>query len=210
VHIKNLKLFKLVVRQVALGCLFRLASRQIALVREELLLGYLNGCNEAMVSQFVRVSAAVCLHKISELLKRTWAFSVAFDSSSIEATSYFDVRIRFTANAQIHCFHFLALPLHGSHTGQLMFDVYKQAMDEILPGWEDYLLSTCSDGARNMLERVRGIVSQISELLNTASHTLIRFWCGAHQFDLVVANVVQAYCDDSWYSTLTALIGFLR
>jgi hypothetical protein len=35
VHIKNVKLFKLVVGQVALGCSFRLASRQIALVREE-------------------------------------------------------------------------------------------------------------------------------------------------------------------------------
>jgi hypothetical protein len=38
VHIKNVKLFQLV-----LGCSFRLASRQIALVREELSLGYLNG-----------------------------------------------------------------------------------------------------------------------------------------------------------------------
>jgi hypothetical protein len=35
-HIKNVKWFKLVVGQVALGCSFRLASRQIALVREEL------------------------------------------------------------------------------------------------------------------------------------------------------------------------------
>jgi hypothetical protein len=39
VHIKNVKLFKLVVGQVALGCSFRLASRQIALVREELYWG---------------------------------------------------------------------------------------------------------------------------------------------------------------------------
>jgi hypothetical protein len=61
VHIKNMKLFKLVVGQVALGCSFRLASRQIALVREGLSLGYLNGCNESNVSRFVRVAAAAFL-----------------------------------------------------------------------------------------------------------------------------------------------------
>jgi hypothetical protein len=188
--IKNMKLFKLVVGQVALGCSFRVASRQISLVREELSLGYLNGCNQVMVSRFVRVAAAACLQKISEFLKRTWAFSVAFDSSTIQATSYFDLRVRFAADAELHCFHLVALPLHGSHTGQLMFDVFEQAMDAIIPGWEDYLLSTCSDGARKMLGRARGIVARIAQRSNAAGHTFIRFWCGTHQLDLVVAKVV--------------------
>jgi hypothetical protein len=39
---------------------------------------------------------------------------------------------------------------------------------------------------------------------------LIRFWCGAHQFDLVVAEVVQVFCGENWYSTLTAMIGYLQ
>jgi hypothetical protein len=89
-----------------------------------------------------------------------------------------------------------------------MFDVFEQAMDAIIPGWEDYLLSTCSDGARNMLGRSRGIVARIAQRSNAAGHTFIRFWCGAHQLDLVVAKVVQAFCGDDWYSTLTALIGY--
>jgi hypothetical protein len=97
-------------------------------------LGDLNGWNESSVSLFFRVAAAACLQKISELLKRTWAFSVAFDSSTIEATSYFDVRVRFAADAELLCFHMLALPLHGSQTGQLMFDVFEQAMNAIIPG----------------------------------------------------------------------------
>jgi hypothetical protein len=77
-------------------------------------LGYLNGCNESSVSRFVRVAAAACLQKISKLLKRTWAFSVAFDFSTIEATSYFDVRLRFAADAELICFHMLTFPLHES------------------------------------------------------------------------------------------------
>jgi hypothetical protein len=52
-------------------------------------LGFLNGCNESSVSRFVRVAAAACLQKISKLLNRTWAFSVAFDSSAIQATSMY-------------------------------------------------------------------------------------------------------------------------
>jgi hypothetical protein len=173
-------------------------------------LGYLHGCNESNVSRFVRVAAATCLQNISELLKRTWAFSVAFDSSTIEATSCFDVRVRFATDAELHCFNMLAFPLHGSHTGQLIFDVFEQAMDAIIPGWEDCLLLACSDGGRNMLGRARGIVTRIAERSNAAGPTLIRFWRGAHQFDLVVSEVVQACCDENWYSTLTALIGYLR
>ena len=210
VHIKNLKLFKLVVGQVALGSSFRLASRQITLVREALSLGYLSGCNEAMVSRFVRVAAGACLQKLSELLKRAWAFSVAFDSATVESTSYFDVRVRFTVDTTVHCFHVFCLPLFGSHTGELMFDVFKEAMDALCPQWEHSLLSTCSDGARNMLGRVRGIVTRLAVCSATAGHKLIRFWCGAHQLDLVIARRVSEYCDASWYGTLTSLIGYLR
>jgi hypothetical protein len=61
-------------------------------------------------------------------------FSEEFDFSTKEATSYFDERVRFAADAEHLCFHMLELPLQGSHTGQLMFDVFEQAMDAIIPG----------------------------------------------------------------------------
>ena len=208
-HIKNVKLFKLVIGQVALGSSFRLALWQITCVREALLLGYLSGCNEATVSWFVCVAAAACLQKLSKLLKRAWAFSIAFDSATVESTSYFDVRVRFSVGITLHCFHVFSLPLFGRHTGNLMFDVFKEAMDAILPQWEHLLLSTCSDGARNMMGRVRGIVTRIAQRSADAGHKLIRFWCGAHQLDLVIARFVGEYCDASWYGTLTSLIGYL-
>lgn len=70
VHMKKLKLFKRLLGLTALGCSFRLAFRQIALIREVLSLGYFNGNNDAKVSHYIQVAAAVCLQKISELLKR--------------------------------------------------------------------------------------------------------------------------------------------
>lgn len=209
-HIKNLKLFKLVIGQVALGSSFRLAARQIACVREELSLGYLRACDRGKVASFVRVAAAACLQKLREILCSVWAFSVAFDSATVQTTSYFDVRVRFVIGTTLHCCHLLCLPLFGSHTGQLMFDVFKEAMDALCPAWPDALLATSSDGARNMTGRVRGIVSRVGECVADAGHCLTRFWCGAHQLDLVVSATVASFCDQNWYSTLTALIGYLR
>jgi hypothetical protein len=61
-----------------------------------------------------------------------------------------------------------------------------------------------------MLGRDRGIDIRIAERSNAASHTLSRSWCCAQQFDLVVSEVVQAFCEENWYSTPTALIGYLQ
>ena len=209
-HIKNLKLFNLAIGYVALGSSFRLAARQIACAKEELRLGYLSSCDRGKVASFVRVAAAACLQKLREILGSVWAFSVAFDSATVQATSYFDVRVRFVVKTTLHCFHLFCLPLFGSHTGQLMFDVFKEAMDALCPAWPDTLLATSTDGARNMTGRVRGIVSRVGNCVDDAGHHLTRFWCGVHLLDLVVCSTVSSFCDETWYSTLTALIGYLR
>lgn len=210
VHIKNIKLFMLVVGIVGLGSSFRLTARQVQCAREELALGYLDGCNEAKVSSFVRVAAAVCLQKLSDILADCWAFSVAFDSSTVATTSYFDVRVRFVKGTRLYCFHLCCLPIYGRHTGDNLFETFEKAMNAICPSWGYRLLSTCSDGARIMTGRVRGIVTRVSNRVEQEGCHLIRFWCGAHQLDLVVQNVVSAYLNEEFYSMLTATIGYLR
>jgi hypothetical protein len=115
-----------------------------------------------MVSRFVRVCAAVALQNLKELLEGVWAFSVAFDSATVESTSYFDVRARFTKGENLHCLHLFCLPIFGPHTGEYMFQVFKKAMDVICPSWTSKLLAITSDGAGNMMGRIKGIVSHIS------------------------------------------------
>lgn len=87
VHIKNLKLLKLFIQQVALGSSFRLAAKQISCVREELSLGYLSACDRGKLASFVRVFSATCLQKLREILCSVWEFSVAFDSAAVQTTS---------------------------------------------------------------------------------------------------------------------------
>lgn len=61
-----------------------------------------------------------------------------------------------------------------------------------------------------MPRRVRGIGSRAGECVDNAGHFLTRFWCGAHQLDLVVFATEAFFCGQNWYSRLTALISYLR
>ena len=54
-------------------------------------------------------------------------FSIAFDSATVEATVYFDVRVKFEHKNKIVDAHLLALPLEESHTGDNMFNVFSKA-----------------------------------------------------------------------------------
>lgn len=58
-----------------------------------------------------------------------------------------------------------------------------------------------------MTGSVRGLVTRMS---SECSPGLIQIWCGLHQLDLVMQGVYAAAFDEQFYSTLTALIGYLR
>lgn len=195
---------------VALGASFLLSSRQVAAAREQLGLGYLSGCNEAKVSSFVRAALAANMQKFKELLADCWAFSVAFDSATVEGSSLFDNRLRFAVKGRLFCFHLLSLPLTGRHTGQNMHDLFVKIMDVVVRCWKDTLLFVTSDGARNMTGHARGIVSLIARNLSPDRKQLLKRCCGAHQLDLVFQKAVSKLCDDTFYHTLTALIGYIR
>ena len=87
----QIKMFRLVIHYVSFGASFCLVSRQVAAAREELKLGYLSGCNETKVSTFVRVALAANMQTLKSLLAGCWAFSLAFDSATVESTSLFDI-----------------------------------------------------------------------------------------------------------------------
>lgn len=210
VRVRQGKLFRLVMGYMSFGASFRLVSRQLLCTREVLGLGYLHGCSEKKVSQYARIALAANLQKLREILSTCWTFSIAFDSATIESTSYFDVRVRFGRRGQIFCFHLAALPMYGRHTGELMSDLFCKAMDVVCPTWRSKLLSAASDGARNMTGRVRGVVSRVASELTPSTMRLIRVWCGAHQLDLIFQKEIVQLCDSAFYGTLTSVIAYLR
>ncbi len=84
VTIKNFLRFDLAIRHVSVGLSFRQISKVIEQHRSVTKNAKLNGLNDHMVSQFVRVLLAVSLQIISDVLTdpAIWTFSLAADAST--------------------------------------------------------------------------------------------------------------------------------
>lgn len=66
------------------------------------------------------------------------------------------------------------------------------------------ILSVSTNGARNMKWLSLGVVTRMCQ---AALEYIYRIWCGAHQLDLVIENVLSVVLKKSFYFTLT---GFIR
>jgi hypothetical protein len=78
----------------------------------------------------------------------------------------------------------------------------------LCPDWTIRLLGLMSDGARNMTGWVAGVISR----LNAAMHSdcfLIRIWCGAHQLDLVMEDIMNNVIKEQFFSVMTGFITHL-
>ena len=103
------------------------------------------------------------MQKFKELLGNCWAFSIVFDSATVEGSLLFDIRIRFAFKGRLFCFHLLSLPMTGRHTGQNMYNLFEKVMDVVVRCWKDTLLSASSDGARNMMAMREGLSLSFQE-----------------------------------------------
>jgi hypothetical protein len=188
VEIKTAKRFSLLIGCVALGASFRMDSRMVQLVRNEIGLGIYGGCSELIASNNTRVSCAIALQILFEALEQVSGFLIALDSSTLHGMSYLDVRIRFSFHDVMYNFHLLDLPLFDRHSGENMFDVLVQFSNALFPQWCDILVGSSTDGARSMTGRLRGLSTRLGQC---SSAKLIRIWCGLHQLDLVMQRVFK-------------------
>ncbi len=60
----------------------------------------------------------------------------------------------------------------------------------LYPNWRIRLLGLMSDGARNMIGRVVGVVTRFDGALHSDC-SLIWISCGAHQLDLVMEDIMS-------------------
>jgi hypothetical protein len=88
-----------------------------------------------------------------------------------------------------------------------MFNMIVKVLDVICPGWRDSLIGVATDGARNMTGRHVGLLTFLD---NAIGPNFIRVWCGAHQLDLIMADVYDNLFKEDFYSNLVSLIGYLR
>ena len=118
------------------------------------------------------------------MLSGYWAFSLTFDSATMESTYLFDIHVQFKVKKCLLSFHLIAMPLVGQHTSQNMFDAFVKVDDVVMPHWRDILFSVSLDGARNMTSLDRGIVSLIGKAVSS-DRTILQTWCASHHIDLL-------------------------
>ncbi|KAH9574029.1 hypothetical protein CY35_01G033500 [Sphagnum magellanicum] len=170
-------LFRLAVRYVSCGTSFRMASELIGCTYDVLGNPGLRACFRDEISNFVR---AVCA-----------------------STSFLDLRFRvFIPNYHsIVNLHGCTLPMFDRHTGDIMSTMVNKFLIVLCPDWTIRLLGLTSDGARNMTGRVAGVVTRLDVVMHNDC-SLIRIWCGAHQLDLVMEDIMNNVIKEQFFSNL--------
>jgi hypothetical protein len=207
IYVNKFRQFSLCIKFIACGATFRMASRLIQSTVDSCGFGYLRCINGAIAANYARVACSVSLQLLSDLLSNVWAFAIALDCSTHQATSYLDVRCRFFFNGDMQNFHLLAIPLFERHTGENMFKTLAVFMDALCPSWKQRVISVSTDGDRSMTGHISGMSTRIEQV---ATPGFIRIWCGLHQLDLVMQRVFVNALDEEFLGQLTSLIGYLR
>jgi hypothetical protein len=153
-------------------------------------IGKLNGVNDHLVGQYVRVFVGVTLTKIGVLFSsdNMWAFSIAFDGSTHRGTVFFDVRIRISVKRILYNFHLIAMPHFGCHTADLQVKMLVTLLDVLCVSWANKLISVAIDGERTNMGHITDIQKQLVDL---ATHDMTQVNYVNHQADLVVQTTVE-------------------
>jgi hypothetical protein len=200
-------LFRFAMRYVSCETSFRMAFELIGCTYNVLGNPGLRVCSRDEISNFVRAVCVVNLQRIADLLRRSWAFSLALDSATHQNTSFLDLRFRiFVPNYHsIVNLHGCTLPMFDRHTGDIMSTMVSKFLTVLCPDWTIRLLGLTSDGARNMTRRVAGVVTRLDAAMHSDC-SLIRIWCGAHQLDLVMEDIMNNVIKERFFSVM---IGFI-
>ena len=85
-------LFDLVLCYISCGVSFRMTQNILQHTAE--VFGFSIVRSRGNRSKMTRVTCAANLQKLADILKWSWAFSIAFDSATHQSTSYLDLRFR--------------------------------------------------------------------------------------------------------------------
>ena len=135
VTIKSTRLFRLVTAFLANGASFRMASNLVASTRRETALAYYTGCTTLRCIRIARVICAANMARMSEVLSKVWAFSIAIDSGNKQGSNYLDIRVRFFWDHKLRNFHVAAVPIPDRKTSANLFDLCEKLLNALVRSW---------------------------------------------------------------------------
>lgn len=212
VSIKNTELFDLTTQYVRLGASPKIATAFIEEISKSSphvngTLKYLEECNEAKVSAYIRSVIAFNLQALTDLLRSTWAFSLCLERAEYLNRVYIDVSVRFCVNDNIHKYHLISFPRTEQYNVDYIYKPLSCVLEILCPNWRDKLIGLSTDGSEWAHTVLLWIVDRVRA---DTSANLICTWSGAHQLDLVIKSVYRSTLDELFYDTLSELIVYLR
>jgi len=169
VTIKNSLRFDLAIRHVSVGLSFRQTSKVIEQHRSVTKNAKLNGLNDHMVGQFVRVLLAVSLQITSDVFTdpAVWVFSLAANASTHLGVPFLDQQIRVCVKGVLYNLHLVLVPFFEQHTAQNYVKLIKILLNTVSPSWHEKVISISSDGENTMTSQHAGVVTLLeNECLN--------------------------------------------
>jgi hypothetical protein len=92
------------------------------------------------------------------------------------------------------------------HTGDIMSTMVIKFLTVLCPDWTIRLFGLMSDRARNMTGRVASVVTRLDAAMHSDC-SLIRIWCGVHQLDLVMEDIMSNVIKERFF--FSVMIGFI-
>lgn len=110
------------------------------------------------VTKYAQLVCEVNLQSISDLLNKKWVSSAAMDMSTLQITSYLDVRFRtFAPNTHIVNVHEHASLGYDRHRAEVIFSTCAKLCEALCSNWGDKIIGMSSDGEKKMASRVCGM-----------------------------------------------------
>ena len=219
--IKNVKLWRLVVRLLAVLPSFNAVMDSITAVRAETHSSIYQGLSTEKVGSYARYCCAIGLQEISTMMNNSWAFAIALDGSNHMEMHFLDVRIQIFSDERLVHKHLMAMPLYSAKGASAMFHKITLVLDALYDKWRSTLIGVSTDGEPVMTGRLGGIATLFEK--EVKFQNFFRIWCPLHQVEIVLAKaytefgVVEAADEDNgemrepgFVKTLKELISFLR
>lgn len=87
-------------------------------------------------SSLARITCALSLEMLSELLRREWTFSIRIDASTDSYdNSLLESHVRLSTEADICNFYVVAIPMYDNHNGEAMFELLNHFLTAIDSRW---------------------------------------------------------------------------
>jgi hypothetical protein len=209
VSIKRVMRFKFAIQHVSCGLSFRQVATTIEQTKNTCKIAKLDGLNDTIVGQYVRILVGHTLQVINNILASddVWAFAISFYGSQHRDTTFFDVRIRVGVNGVLHNLHLIAMPHFDRHMAANQEAMLVKLLGALFVGWTRKLIGVTTDGEKTNMGHVNSVQVR---MVRCAEFKVLQICCALHQLDLVVHVAIDEVDGGTWLKTAYTLSTYLR